>query len=257
MSVKNGMPHIKSAVQSIQQQTYGQWEAIIIDDGSTDDTPDFLKSLMNSDDRFKIFLTNGVGRSKALNIAVSHSNGSLIANIDADDIMHPQRIEKQTMIFSNNEDVYLLCSDSIIFFDDETVDWTSKIHNNNISIECVTKGLLTGNPVNHSSVMLRKTIYKTIGGYNENLNRLVDFDFWCRLASKGINIHKIKSQLVAKRIHKNQSYENKKRMAYIFNDFTMRLHHIKNTKSPKKYYLINLAKLIYGFLPQKLRMLLK
>lgn len=65
MTVKNGMPCIKDAVQSIQSQTYPDWEAVIVDDGSSDETPEFLKGLEKRDSRFRIFITGGIGRAKA------------------------------------------------------------------------------------------------------------------------------------------------------------------------------------------------
>jgi len=258
MSVKNGHPYIRDAIKSIKAQTWNEWEVVIVDDGSSDNTPDYLKKIESEDPRFRVILTDGIGRSKALNLAIDSTNGEFIANIDADDLFHPQKIEKQVNVFKQNPGVDFLCTGTVIFFDNIGVDWKSicEISGGTLVVK-ITNVLLKGNPVNHSSVMMRKSLFAVTGGYNESLTKLVDYDLWCRLCLAGKDIFKLNDKLVGKRIHNGQSYENKKRIAYIMSAYEMQMHFIHDMNASLKYKILAFLKLIYGFFPQQMRIILK
>lgn len=253
MTVKNGYPFVKDAIDSIRVQTYKNWELIVVDDGSTDKTHEYLKSIEGDDERFKFVYTDGIGRAKALNLAVSHTKGELIANLDADDLAHPERLERQLKIFEwkENEEISFLCTNSIVFFDQDIPVWGQE--SIAVNAEDVTDKLLINNPVNHSSVMMSRSLFMENGGYDDNLKRVIDYDFWCRLVINGEKVYRIDDSLAAKRIHRSQSFENKKRFIYLIDGFKIKVNLIKKTKASVVYYIISVAKLIYGFFPQKLR----
>src|SRR5690625_519263 len=94
-TVKNGEKTIKETLKSVIDQTLKNWEFIIVDDGSEDNTLNILKTIEKTDARFKIVKTSGIGRGKALNLALHYSKGKYVANIDADDLMHPQKLSIQ------------------------------------------------------------------------------------------------------------------------------------------------------------------
>lgn len=253
MTVKNGYPYIKDAIESIRLQTYTNWELVIVDDGSTDETSEYLKSIENEDKRFKFIFIDSVGRSKALNIAVSHTNGDFIANLDADDLAHPERLEKQLNAFIKFKSIKFLCTRSSIFFNSDDHIW----YKGNNSIEDVSNKLLIKNPVNHSSVMMNRSLFFGVGKYNENLSKVIDYDLWCRIFLSGNRIYIINDFLTAKRIHKRQSFENKNRINYLLTGFRIKKKFIADSKSSFLYHVHNLLNFIYGLLPQCLRMLLK
>lgn len=255
-SVKNGIKHIEEMVNSLQLQTWADWESIIIDDGSNDGTQEYIEKIAKEDKRFKVILTKGVGRSYALNMAVEQASGDLIANIDADDVFHPKKLESQVEFFYNNEGLDFLCTKSVVFFENDTPNWILKLPKS-IGFEKVSDDFRFGNPVNHSSVMMRKNVFLKVGGYDENLKRLIDQDLWMRLSLGDVVINRLNENLTGKRIHRNQSYENKNRTLYIFDDFKMRCWYLRKKSSPIHLYVIALTKLIYGIFPQKIRMIIK
>ena len=106
MPVYNGFPLIKASIESIKQQTYKNWECIIIDDGSTDGTSEYLDSI--KDDRFVIFHQKNGGRPIARQKALDLARGNYIAMLDAEDLYHPEKIEKQVRILEERPDLAIV-----------------------------------------------------------------------------------------------------------------------------------------------------
>jgi glycosyltransferase involved in cell wall biosynthesis len=253
MTVKNGYPFIKESIDSIRDQTYKNWELIVVDDGSTDETIEYLKSIEHDDERFKFVYTTGVGRAKALNIAVSYAKGDLIANLDADDLSHPNRLQCQVEVFKSNSNIKFLCSRSIIFHEGDISFWPVC----STSFESVNRKILYTNPINHSSVMMVKNIFYDVGGYKESLDKIIDYDLWCRFFSHEIEMYRINSSLVAKRIHSRQSFENKRRFYYLYSSYKIRREFLRSVRAGYVYSILNFLKFIYGFIPQNIRMIVR
>ena len=88
-TVKNGSKTIASVLESVQEQSLHEWEMIVVDDGSTDDTSKIVREYADADSRIRLISTDGVGRGRALNLALAHARAEHVANIDADDPCHP------------------------------------------------------------------------------------------------------------------------------------------------------------------------
>jgi glycosyltransferase involved in cell wall biosynthesis len=109
MPVYNGMPLIKASIQSLLNQSYENWECIIVNDGSTDGTKEFLDSLKNK--RFVIHHFNkNLGRPQARQKGLDLSKGEFLAMLDADDLYHPEKLSLQVNVMNRNPDVYLVGS---------------------------------------------------------------------------------------------------------------------------------------------------
>ncbi|GAA6212668.1 hypothetical protein NBRC116602_24090 [Hyphomicrobiales bacterium 4NK60-0047b] len=110
----NGGKELSLAIQSIEQQTYQNWELILMDDGSTDGSLELMESL--TDPRIKLF-SDGVnkGLSQRLNEAVSKTKGQYIARMDADDIAFPKRLETQVNFLEKNKDIDLVGCRAVAF----------------------------------------------------------------------------------------------------------------------------------------------
>lgn len=254
MTVRNGLPMVREAIESLQRQTYPNWEAVIVDDGSTDGTLEVLKDEAERDPRLVVIATSGIGRGKALNLAVSHTRGEYIANLDADDLAHPQRAEIQQRFLARADTSAALVACHAVYF--ETLqDFVWEAIGDTGTSEDVTARLKRSNPFGHSSVMMRKRALLRAGGYDEVRTRQIDYELWGRLARHGYRLHKLDAKLSAKRIHALQSYENKNRLRYLISSVLLQRKIIKDLSGGAGDTGYMLLRLVGGVLPQRLRIL--
>lgn len=251
-TVKNGETTISQTIQSVLEQTNNNFEVIVVDDGSTDNTAQILERFRSNDNRIKIITTSGVGRSNALNLAVQHSKGEWIANIDADDLWHPQKLEIQEKFIKKNPGFFLVGTNFLIIYDDEIPKWMQNLDQENPKFYDVDDKILITNPISHPSVIMNKEKFIEIGGYDKYKTRLVDYDLWLRAYKINLKMGIIELPLVAKRIHKNQSFENKKRISYIFDSSKLQMKHIISNRR-FLLILIPIIKFIVGLFPFRLR----
>ena len=99
MPAYNSEKYISEAIESVCNQSYMNWELLIVNDGSTDRTPDILNKYAENDNRIKVFHRENAGVSTARNIALSYASGDLVTFIDSDDVYHPNRLEKMVQVF--------------------------------------------------------------------------------------------------------------------------------------------------------------
>lgn len=254
-TVKNGETTIRPTIESVLYQSYQNLELVIIDDGSTDNTLNILNEYKAKDDRTKIYKTGGIGRAEALNMAIKKSSGKYIANIDADDLFHPQKLEIQEKLYHDNQDVFLISTNDKIIYDDELPVWNKEKNNQSFELKNVTKKLLFQNDINHPSVMMRRDLLDNLNGYNEKRKTQVDYDLWLRAFTVEYRMLIVKQELFAKRIHTKQSYENKKRLRYTVNSMLLKLKYISKNK---KFYMLPIPVIIFilAQLPYKVRRVL-
>lgn len=233
-TVKNGETTISETIESVLQQTYENIEFLIIDDGSTDDTKKIIDRYKSIDKRVKPYFSGGIGRAPALNKAIKLSKGDFIVNIDADDLIHSQKIESQVRAFRKKNDYFLIATDSLLFYDNNNPLWD--INANNEVIEDINYNILIRNVISHPSVMMRKDLLILLGNYNESRKNMVDYELWLRAFSNNYKMGILKEKLTAKRIHSNQSFENKKRFSYTWS--AMKLQLIFIVKNKKYIYLL-------------------
>lgn len=203
MPVYNCENYILEAVESILQQTYFNFELLIIDDCSTDGTVDIIKSL--NDDRIQLHVKlKNSGYTNSLNYGLQIANGKYIARMDGDDISLPKRFEKQVTYLEANDDV-VVCGSALEIINKNTVI-NFKEFNQDI------KGkLLCGNHIAHPSVMMRKEVFVKNGlTYDIDKEPAEDFDLWVRMLKFG-KLYNFKEVLLKYRVHEKQvSYERQK-----------------------------------------------
>lgn len=214
MTVRNGEKWVTHAIRSIQFQTLREWELVVVDDGSTDNTLGILKTFAESDRRIRVIPTGGLGRGAALNLALQHCNADFVANLDADDLAHPYRLEIQHRIARKHPEFSLLASKSIIIEGENDPEWVP-ISKELPLVSDVTEKLVYYNPINHSSVFAHREVLLRVGGYNETLRSHLDYDLWVRLATMGYRLGEVNLPLAAKRWHKAQSFEARAHIKYV------------------------------------------
>src|SRR5580700_7500503 len=117
MPAYNAARFLPAAIASVLEQTYDDFEFIIVDDGSTDETPLILRSFANQDSRIKIITHPNMGMGRSLNEAMQEAKGNWIARIDADDVMMPQRLERQIVFLQENP--HLAVASSLVYYINE------------------------------------------------------------------------------------------------------------------------------------------
>lgn len=183
---------IEKAVQSIQNQTYSNWELIICDDCSTDNTWGVLSNIAKDDERI-VLLQNSLNKHLAasLNRCLSKANGEYIARMDADDESLPTRLEKQVCFLNENLE-YDCVGSSMLIYDDMGDKYVRK------AIEMPNRNYLKrGVPCWHPTIMLRKRVYDLLDGYsvNKNTTRAEDLDFWFRFYAKDYLAYNLREPL--------------------------------------------------------------
>ena len=205
MSIYNGAKYLKEAVDSILNQTFTNFEFIIINDGSTDATDAILKSY--SDPRLKIIANPvNLGLTKSLNIGLNAARGEYIARQDTDDISLPNRLEIQFKFMENHKEISLV-GGSAILIDNQGEEIGRKIKPLEFS-EIKFHSLLK-NPFFHPSFFFKKEVIKKNGGYNENFPFAQDYELTSRLIHSGLKTANLREPLIKYRVMENSITGNK------------------------------------------------
>lgn len=178
MIAHNEELNIERSIKSIQNQTFKDWELIIINDGSFDKTAEIITNYSLKDKR--IFLINNkkkIGRPKCSNIGIQYSRAKLIARLDADDISLPERLEKQYKFLLKNHNIDVLGSGAHIYDKDHNFIKTVLMPEDHNSLKNLN---FLKTPFFHSSVMIRKRFFDKVGNYDKNFLRSSDKELWLR-----------------------------------------------------------------------------
>lgn len=184
MSVYNGEQYLQEAIESILNQTYSDFELIIIDDASTDSTPQIIQSYR--DPRIRVIRNNeNLGLTKSLNKGLTLAKGEYVARMDADDISLPERFEKQVAFLDSHPEV------AVVGTAKQLINRRGTILGTYIPpLQPQYRDFLKTNLITHGSVMVRREILKAYGGYNELFRKSQDYALWLEMAKqhKLINI---------------------------------------------------------------------
>ncbi len=178
LPVYNGEEHLAECIESILHQSYTNFEFVIVDDASTDNTPQILKKYSNQDERIRV-ITNPVNQKQTIsaNTACKNTFGKYIARMDADDIALPMRFEKQFKFLEANPCVSMVGSWIDTISDNGKIigHWKTSTDSNVLIWD-----LLFGTSFAHSSVMMRSDLVKKVGYYQSP--EAEDYDLWSRLS---------------------------------------------------------------------------
>jgi len=189
MPVYNCERFLENVLNGILNQTYKEFELIVIDDGSTDKSLKILKTHAKKDKRIKLLINRGnIGLTKSLNKGIRIAKGKFIVRHDGDDISRKDRIEKQVNFLLKNEE-YAFCG----------CNGLEKKTNRKIlkyfEYPDIKRNLIGENCFIHPSMVIRKSIFQKCGYYDENYLYGQDYELWCRLIYKyhlkGMNLEDI------------------------------------------------------------------
>jgi|GEM_PF-2242227 len=205
MSTCNNAAYLRDAIDSILNQSFAEFEFIIINDGSTDKTETILQSY---DDRRIIRLKNNQPSTLpvALNQGIAIAQGDYIARMDSDDIALPQRLEKQVAYLDTHSDVGIIGTN----FDYISTDGQQRQHDITLPINhsMIVWRLFTGFALLHPSVMMRTTLLKEVGGYDEAFTVSQDRDLWIRCLPH-TTFANLSDKLMLYRVHEQSATQRK------------------------------------------------
>lgn len=211
MPVFNAGAYLRASVESILGQTFTDFEFLIIDDGSVDGTALLLSTYQDS--RLRI-ITNSknLGLVHSLNLGISQTNGEYIARMDGDDIAMPRRLELQVEEFGRNPDLALLGSAADLIDEQGSSFDAIDLPTTN---EEIRRNILWGNKFIHSSVMMRTSVVRALGGYREDAALAEDYALWLGFIA-GRTVGNLPERLVQYRVHKQQlSQSNMRQMRHM------------------------------------------
>ncbi|MFA6524251.1 MAG: glycosyltransferase [Candidatus Paceibacterota bacterium] len=186
LPVYNGADRIKEAIKSVSNQSYTDWELLVVDDGSTDNTEEIINNFLKNDSRIR-YIKNKVnlGIQKSLNKGLREAKGKYIARIDDDDIwIDKDKLKKQLEFLESNKE-YVLIGTGVVVVDKNKKELfrylmlqeDQKIRNKILRKNCFA----------HSSVVFRKDTALKLGGYSEedDVRHIEDYDLWLKLGIFG------------------------------------------------------------------------
>ncbi len=222
MSVYNGEDYLAETIESVINQTFTDWELIIINDCSTDSTGEILESFSKRDERVKVH-TNEVNLRlpASLNKAISLCTGKYIARMDADDICLPERLEKQYAFMEENEDVSL---SSCRFMTLKNGVVSSGGCGGRCDFDSLKAMLLVTNPILHPGVIAKAEVMKEFK-YDTSFTCTEDLELWTRMASANNKIQILPEYLLMYRLHDKQ-----------ITSTTLERQHNEVLKIQNKYY---------------------
>jgi len=183
---------LKEAIESVRSQTYRNFELIIVDDGSTDDTQDILE---NFKEELVVIRQTNKGVSAARNKGVAFSRGTLISFLDSDDLWKPEKLANQVAFFVSNPEIQICQTDEIWIRKGKRVN-PKKYHQKPSGMIYVPSLSLC--LVSPSAVMMKKKLFQSVGGFDETFPACEDYDLWLRIGCR-YPVPLIEQELVIKR----------------------------------------------------------
>lgn len=182
----NHARYLPQCLASLTRQTYAEWECIIVDDGSTDDTTQLGPRLAEADPRVRYVRQPNRGPSAARNAAIREALGEFIQFLDADDLLEPEKLRVQAQFLRGHADTDIVAGHAA-FFEDAAPRQQRAWSRPGIEGqgERALATLVAGNPLLISAPLVRRSVFTSVGLFDESLRGNEDWDFWLRCAASG------------------------------------------------------------------------
>ncbi len=196
---RNAEDTLAACLDSLQAQTLRDFEALLIDDGSEDTSAALVRERSRRDSRLRLLSPGRIGLVAALNLGIAESRADLIARMDADDIMSPERFELQWHFLLGRPDIAVAGCQVELFPDDfvrdgyrEYIRW----QNSCVDHEDIAGNMYVESTLAHPSVMMRRSAIDVVGGYRDGLFP-EDYELWLRLHHAGFRMAKVPKVLLS------------------------------------------------------------
>lgn len=198
LPVRNAINTLDDCIASISTQSISNFEVVAVDDGSTDGSLERLRDQARRDPRWRVVSTPPLGVVAALNTGLGHCTNERIARMDADDVMLPERLERQCAMLDHNPDIAVVGSRVELMETDVTADGFREYlrwQNACVTPQRIALSRYIESPLVHPSVMFRRKIVLRHGGYRDG-QFAEDYELWLRLLERGESIGKCPETLL-------------------------------------------------------------
>lgn len=201
MAVHNGEEYLEAAVRSILDQTLRDFELIVVNDGSTDRSPQILRRLQEQDARIVLLdQRSKEGLTQSLNYAASQAKSPLLARMDADDVSLPHRLEAQVAYLEAHPSVAAVGGQALTLMENRLTDRVLRMP---VSPDDIRKEMARRSAIIHPTAMFRRSMFEKIGGYRRVFTYAQDHDLWLRLAEHA-DLANLDEVLIHYRVHAGQ-----------------------------------------------------
>ncbi|MDO4420116.1 MAG: glycosyltransferase [Ruminococcus sp.] len=245
MGIYNCEEYLEEALNCIVNQTYPDWEVIMCDDGSKDNTVAVAQKFVDKyPNKFRLLKNEqNMGLNFTLNKCLYEAKGDYIARMDGDDLCSPERFQKEIEVLETNPDIAIVSS-NMDFFDENGVWGQTHADPNPTKLN-----FIKATPFCHAACMVRKEAYLSVEGYtvDKRLLRVEDYHLWVKMYAKGYKGVNLKESLYQMR--DDRDAQTRRKFKYRINESYSHYLSTKLLKLPFYTYFTNLIPIIKGLIP--------
>ena len=254
-TVYNGELYFNRAKSSILQQKYQNYEWVLVEDGSSDNTPELLERLEEDHPQVQAYFPSRLGRAAALNFGVNKAEGDYIAIHDFDDISYSERLEQQVAHLETNPDVGVTGSYYVLVNQIRDERFVRRPPTTDSKIR---QAFARNIPFAHTTTMFRKEAWNAVNGY-PLLDNLIDFGLWLKIASetewKFSNIEEVFGEHF---VHGESFWHRNFKYAQRQRDLArLQTQAIHKLNLPRWMYVYSIGRLVYPYLPNSIKRIVR
>ncbi len=244
MGIYNCSNTLEEAVECVIKQTFTDWELIMCDDCSSDNTYEIACEIAKKDERIKVIKNDkNITLAPTLNRCLKEAKGKYCARMDGDDVCSPDRFQKEYEVLENHPE-FAVVSVFMNHYDDQGVFGKSEFPENP-----TYEDFAIHTPFCHAGCMIRTDVLRDLDGYSElsDAERIEDYDLWFRLYEKGYKGYNIQEILYSMRDDRNAL--NRRKFRYRLTEYKLRKKIVNTFKLSFKYKMRAYRPIILGFVP--------
>ncbi len=252
--VYNGAPYFQRAIPGILEQTYGDFEFILVDDGSQDGTLERLHEVAAQDRRVRVFAPGRLGAAAACNYGIARATGEYIARQDFDDCSYPDRLRLQVEFLDSHSE-WGIVGGAYILVDERR-------HERYIRMPPgehpeIIAAMARSVPIAHTFATYRRGVWEQAGGYPEVKN-LIDLRFYLRIAKLGWRFANISEVLGEHFVHDSSFFHRSLTYAERQRDLArLQAQIVRELRLPSWMYVYALGRSVYPYIPDRLKRVLR
>ncbi len=196
--------YLGAALDTLLAQTYTNWEAIIVNDGSTDNTKEVIDKYLLIDDRFKSFHKENGGVATALNVGITQAKGEWICWLSSDDLFEPEKLEIHRNAITQHPTINFFHSHWYLFFEKNQQKLATGLWLKTPATEFQVSSFFLTNYIHGNSIAVHRSVFDEVGLFDESLRQGQDFDMWLRISAKFVSYF-IDKRTCVTRVHPGQT----------------------------------------------------